>query len=413
MQVTVYNFFESSTADSIVHLILDAIQSKHPEDLIEIIDMSEKEIKPCIGCFNCWVKTPGVCVHKDEMSFNYKKIIHSDRLVVLMPIQMGFIVSKVKAFIDRMIPLYHPYIGIFNGEMMHEYRYEKYPDIDFYFSENQLEEKDIQIIEDYLFRVSYHFRVQANRLIYNQQLVKKPLEHRLPQSDRPWMQYSEEKGKVIIYNGSPRGLKGNSLIIIKQMIEGMKKMGLSEAQLEVRSLHEVRNHDLWGRDFANHSRHIFVLPLYVHGMPSIVKAFMERIIPSGTNSATHVSFLIQSGFIERFQSAYIVPYFAQFTKKINAVYGGTVIKGGIEGIQTRPVSSRERLYEIFRKIGEQYVAERQFDEAYAKKIGAPLKLSGATIFLFRLIHMTGLTNAFWNNQLKENGVYDRRDDQPF
>lgn len=413
MNIKVYNFFESSTEDSSVPKILEAIQTKYQNDSIEIIDMSGLEVKSCIGCFNCWVKTPGVCVHKDDMSLNYTKIIHSDRLILLMPIRQVFLDHHVKAFIDRLIPLYHPYIGIYHGELMHEYRYEKYPDIDFYFSETHLEALDIQIIEDYCFRMAHHFRIHSNRLIYEDQLMMKPLTYRLPQVDQPWCRYSEAAGKLIIYNGSPRGLKGNSLIIIQQLIEGMKSQGLSDDQIEIRSLYEVQNHALWGKDFNNNARHIFVMPLYVHGMPSIVKAFMENVAPNVSNLETHVSFIVQSGFIERFQSNYLVPYFAQFAKKINARYGGTVIKGGVEGIQMRPVSSLTKLYEAFRNLGKQYMNEQRFDEAYAKKIGEPFQLSRTIIIIFRMLRITGVTNTFWNRQLKENGVFKRRNEKPF
>ena len=27
----------------------------------ESISLHEKDIKPCLGCFKCWVETPGIC----------------------------------------------------------------------------------------------------------------------------------------------------------------------------------------------------------------------------------------------------------------------------------------------------------------------------------------------------------------
>ena len=33
---------------------------------VEVVSLSKKTIKPCAGCFSCWTKTPGKCIHKGE-----------------------------------------------------------------------------------------------------------------------------------------------------------------------------------------------------------------------------------------------------------------------------------------------------------------------------------------------------------
>jgi hypothetical protein len=33
--------------------------------------------------------------------------------------------------------------------------------------------------------------------------------------------------------------------------------------------------------------------------------------------------------------------------------------------------------------------------------------------IFRILMATGLTNMYWNSQLKKNGAYERRFDQPY
>ncbi len=35
---------------------------------VEVVNLREKKIKYCIGCFTCWTKTPGKCIHKDDMT---------------------------------------------------------------------------------------------------------------------------------------------------------------------------------------------------------------------------------------------------------------------------------------------------------------------------------------------------------
>ena len=35
---------------------------------VEVVALREKSIKNCIGCLTCWTKTPGTCIHKDNMT---------------------------------------------------------------------------------------------------------------------------------------------------------------------------------------------------------------------------------------------------------------------------------------------------------------------------------------------------------
>lgn len=416
MKLTVYNFFGNDTEMDTMFIakIVNAVTTLYSNDSIEVIDMFSENIRSCVGCFGCWVKTPGICIHKDVMSSNYKKIMRSDRIVLLMPIRSCFLDSKVKAFIDRLIPLYHPYIEIYEGEMMHEYRYDKYPDIDFYFPDDEMDEENAQIVEDYCFRTAHHFRVNTNRLILSDgQFSKKMLHFRAPRPDKSWQKYTEKFGKIIVYNGSPRGLNSNSMILIGKLIEGIQSKGVSSDEIEIRSLNDTSKHALWANDFHNHSRHIFVMPLYVHSMPSVVKAFIEALKPHDVRGRLHLSFIVQYGFSEQFQSAYLVPYFGQLSNKLNAIYGGTVVKGDMEGIRTRPDSSTSKLYKAFTSLGEQYIQEHQFNRAFVSKLSQPVKLSKAAIIIINLLRLTGITNTLWDKQLRANGVYDRRNDRPY
>ncbi len=96
----------------------------------EQIFLSTKKISNCVGCFKCWVATPGVCVIKDDMSELLKKVMSSDVIIMATPLYVDGVSGLMKSFMDRFIPLADPHFEADeNGEWRHVKRYEKYPKI--------------------------------------------------------------------------------------------------------------------------------------------------------------------------------------------------------------------------------------------------------------------------------------------
>ncbi|MGM0500665.1 MAG: flavodoxin family protein [Bacillota bacterium] len=96
---------------------------------VEEIILKEKEIADCLGCFKCWVKTPGVCIIDDYGRDTAAKLINSDLLIFLTPVKFGGYSYQLKKALDRMIPLISPYFKKIKGEIHHKKRYSKYPSI--------------------------------------------------------------------------------------------------------------------------------------------------------------------------------------------------------------------------------------------------------------------------------------------
>jgi multimeric flavodoxin WrbA len=58
---------------------------------VELFYTSKLNIHSCTGEFNCWLKTPGKCLHKDDMKMLYPKFAEADVVVFATPqIRSGF-----------------------------------------------------------------------------------------------------------------------------------------------------------------------------------------------------------------------------------------------------------------------------------------------------------------------------------
>jgi multimeric flavodoxin WrbA/putative sterol carrier protein len=90
-------------------------------DVAEIL-LKEHKINHCLGCFACWTKTPGKCVHRDDMDTLLPMLINSDLVVFAIPLYTFSVPGLVKDFLDRHIPILEPYIIFKNGISSHPYR---------------------------------------------------------------------------------------------------------------------------------------------------------------------------------------------------------------------------------------------------------------------------------------------------
>lgn len=69
------------------------------------VDLTAREILPCLGCFHCWLAAPGQCVHPDAMDGLLEQVLAADVLVCATPIYYFSMSSSLKMFFERTFPL--------------------------------------------------------------------------------------------------------------------------------------------------------------------------------------------------------------------------------------------------------------------------------------------------------------------
>ena len=121
-------------------------QDKHTVTTMQLRDM---DIRYCVGCFGCWVKTPGECVTRDDSHDICCEYINSDLVIFASPIIMGFTSALLKKVYDKLISLVLPYFELVQNEVHHVARYDKYPLMGLLLEkDHDTDEEDIKIISD-------------------------------------------------------------------------------------------------------------------------------------------------------------------------------------------------------------------------------------------------------------------------
>jgi multimeric flavodoxin WrbA/putative sterol carrier protein len=90
---------------------------------VETIQLREKKVKYCIGCFTCWTKTPGVCVLKDDMTNElFPKFLKADLVVMATPLYHYTVNANMKAFVERTLPMVEPFLNRLGDSTSHPMR---------------------------------------------------------------------------------------------------------------------------------------------------------------------------------------------------------------------------------------------------------------------------------------------------
>lgn len=118
-----------NTKKGMTHILLETFLegAREAGAEVETVFLQKKKIQYCIGCYTCWVKTPGICVHKDDMPEILEKVRGADYLVIGTPLYVDGMTAQAKTFLDRMIPLSDPHFELVDGHYRHPRRYGENP----------------------------------------------------------------------------------------------------------------------------------------------------------------------------------------------------------------------------------------------------------------------------------------------
>ena len=79
--------------------------NRRQEHEVHIINVIEKDIAPCRGCFGCWQRLDGHCVIHDDQNAILDLYRSADVIIWSFPLYCYGMPSHLKAVLDRTIPL--------------------------------------------------------------------------------------------------------------------------------------------------------------------------------------------------------------------------------------------------------------------------------------------------------------------
>lgn len=383
------------------------------------IDLRDIPLRYCIGCFGCWVKTPGECVSRDASLEIDRAVINADFVLWAAPMKMGFPSALLKMAMDKHLPLIHPYMVVDQGEAHHRRRYPRSPRVGLLVEkEPGADERDLQIVTAIISRSALNFKT---RLAFSLTTEAPPAElarrisdrsaHPLPLPGRlsPTVGAAiDPPTRLTVFNGSPRGRQGNTPILLGEFTKGFG------SEHTTYHLNHVKDSDQFVDAFANAECVWLGFPLYVDAMPGIVKHFIETLQPlAGRKNNPPIGFLVQSGFPESLHSRYVERYLERLAARLGSPYLGTIVKGGGEGVRVMPPEATRQLFKNLQALGRSFAGSGQLDAETLRQIAAPERFPAILGPVFQVFLRLPVAHSYFDDMLKKNGAYEQRFARPF
>jgi multimeric flavodoxin WrbA len=142
------------------------MQSKQNAELRVITDNGN--IRQCIGCFGCWIKTPGRCIIKDGYEATGEQISKCSELIFISRCTYGGYSPFVKNVLDRAISYVSPHFVIRNGEMHHKRRYDNRMSLSAYFYGENITDAEKETAQSLLMANALNLNAKLNKVLFFQ-----------------------------------------------------------------------------------------------------------------------------------------------------------------------------------------------------------------------------------------------------
>ncbi|HTZ46521.1 MAG TPA: NAD(P)H-dependent oxidoreductase [Verrucomicrobiae bacterium] len=346
---------------------------------IQTFTLREIKLAHCLGCFDCWLKTPGVCVEADAGRDIAKAVIRSDVTVLFTPVTFGGYSPELKKMLDRFIQLIPPTFHLDHGEVHHPPRYKHRPALLIVGVQQQANAAEAHIFKVLAGRnaINFHpprFAVDAVLASDDPRALRCRFESLFLRSDSlpfgevaaslmpprviPSAAPSSSGRHALLLVGSPKTKEpSTSSALTAFFARRLETQGWQTNTLTLRaSLHRPEGQSELLSAVARAGLVLLVFPLYVDSLPYLVtKAF--KIIANDRaqfDSPTLQRFaaIVNSGFPETHQNAVALAICQEFATQAHFQWAGGLPLGGGAMLGGQPLTDAAHAAPPIRHIVE-------------------------------------------------------------
>lgn len=400
---------------------------------VQCIRPADHEIAWCHGEFDCWVKTPGVCIYNDMNREIARAMVGSDLLIYTTPITFGGYSSDLKKALDHKVQNIMPFFSRVKGETHHSKRYAEWPRFMSFglVSNGEEEEATFRALT---WRNALNMRPPAYACdVLRDSSTTEEMKAAVTRT-LDMLESGGEQGtavlaesildpdpsaaatplrEVLLLVGSPRGLKSSSHALGTYLMERFSEKGIRVktivAMSALRSA-EGMQELLTAADSSDLV--VVAYPLYIDSLSGPLTRALEEIAAYRRQKGARggrLAAIANSGFPEASQNRISLSICRNFARQAGFAWAGGLALGcGEAMVQQRPLTEGGGRTQGIRASLD--IAARALAEGNAIPPEAAALISKKFIptWLFRLIGERG-----WKDLARKNGVRNRMWDRPY
>jgi len=369
---------EDENRPAILAELIDVLQGAGAE--VRTLTLRQMKIAHCLGCFGCWIETPGMCKEADDGRQIAKAVVHSDTLVFFTPVTFGGYSPELKKAVDHFIQLAVPYFQVEHGELHHPPRYARVPRLVAVGVQRHPNEEEARIFkvlagrnainmhppsyaaevinsEDDLATLRQRFEMllaRSDALPFGEALTKL-----MPAPDASFIDVRPGARRALLIVGSPKTkptfgpmrpgkIPSTSGVLGNYLLERIKERGWETESLTLRA--NLLRPDGQAELLSATDRADLILlafPLYVDALPFLVTKALDLIATHRRALANplpqRLVTLVNNGFPEAHQNAVALAICHQFAAQSRMEWAGGLALGGGESISSgRPLTTPHR-----------------------------------------------------------------------
>ena len=400
------------------------------------IRLRETRLAHCIGCFGCWLETPGICRENDAGREIAWSVIQSDVTVLLTPVTFGGYSSELKKAMERWVPLALPYFKKYYGEIHHLPRYSRNPRLVVIGVQKEEDPESAHLFRAIAARnaLNFHAESHAAEVICSKEnpevtrwMIRSLISRNDPVMFGPkivafrtepdaQLPAAAASRNALLIVGSPKTRSASTSAVLGGYLmdrlaeRGWNtkiiklKAGLQRESGQAELLSAVDRSDLM----------IFAFPLYVDTLPFLMTKALELIAEhrsvKGFRKPLILSAISNNGFPESYQNAPALAICRRFAMETGMAWAGGLALGAGEALSsgvslTGPRNGRPPVSHVIEALD--LSAEALNEGSAIPEKAAALMARNPIPFLpfgaWRWIYMKGGSRS-WNKQAAAFGV---------